>query len=52
MHRFPVIAATLVSTLAGPAQAALDVGDKAPDFSVDASLAGNVYRFHLMDELK
>lgn len=35
-----------------PAQAALDVGDKAPDFSIDASLAGSVYKFKLSEQLK
>jgi peroxiredoxin Q/BCP len=52
MKRFLVIAAAVASAFAGPARAALDVGDKAPDFAVDASLAGSVYRFHLADELK
>jgi len=37
---------------AGTAQAALDVGDKAPNFTIDASMAGNVYRFNLADALK
>ena len=37
---------------AGSAQAALDVGDKAPPFSIDASLAGNVFKFSLADKLK
>ena len=37
---------------AGTTQAALDVGDKAPAFTIDASLAGNVYRFNLADALK
>ncbi len=35
-----------------PAQAALDVGDKAPAISVDASLAGKVFKFSLADTLK
>jgi peroxiredoxin len=35
-----------------PAQAALDVGDNAPDFAIDASLGGNVFKFRLADELK
>ena len=45
----------LVSALlacAGAAQAALDVGDKAPPFSIDASLAGTVFKFSLADKLK
>jgi len=54
MHRgFAII--TAVAALAAPltaAHAALDVGDKAPDFTVDASLGGTVYKFKLTDELK
>lgn len=38
--------------LAGPAFASLDIGDKAPDFSIDASLGGSVYKFSLADALK
>ena len=34
------------------ALAALDVGDKAPPFSIDASLAGKVFKFSLTDKLK
>ncbi len=34
------------------ARAALDVGDKAPPFSVDASLAGKVFKFSLTETLK
>jgi peroxiredoxin Q/BCP len=53
MKRFLVIAAASGAfALAAPAEAALDVGDKAPDFAVDASLGGSVYRFRLADELK
>ncbi len=37
---------------AAPALAALDVGDKAPPFAIDASLAGKVYKFSLADTLK
>ena len=44
--------AAVAAAISGPAIAALDVGDKAPDFSVDASLGGNVYKFRLADELK
>ena len=40
------------SVLALPSQAALDVGDKAPDFAIDAALGGNVFKFKLADELK
>jgi peroxiredoxin len=42
----------LAAVLAAPALAALDVGDKAPDFTIDAALGGNVSRFKLSDELK
>lgn len=34
------------------ANAALDIGDKAPDFSAPAALAGKVYTFSLADSLK
>lgn len=54
MHRRFVVSLSVVA-LAGfltPAHAALDVGDKAPDFTIDASLGGSVFRFHLADELK
>lgn len=34
-----------------PARASLDVGDKAPDFAADASLAGRPFRFSLADAL-
>ena len=43
-------AAALLAPLS--ADAALDVGDKAPDFSIDASLAGKPYRFSLAEALK
>jgi peroxiredoxin len=35
-----------------PAQAALEVGAKAPDFTLDASLGGKVFRFSLAEALK
>ena len=50
-----VSAAALALSLvlaAAPAQAALDVGDKAPDFAIDSSLAGNVSKFKLSEALK
>jgi peroxiredoxin len=34
------------------ARAALDVGDKAPDFTAQGSLGGKVFPFHLSDALK
>jgi peroxiredoxin len=52
----PVVsAATLALSFllaSAPAQAALDVGDKAPDFAIDSSLGGNVGRFKLSEALK
>ena len=47
-------AATLAwaASLATPAHAALDVGDKAPPFAIDASLAGKAFKFSLADTLK
>ncbi len=52
MTRLIALAAALLLSAQAPVQAALDVGDKAPDFSVDASLAGKAYRFSLADALK
>ncbi len=46
-----MLSATL-TLAAAPALAALDVGDKAPDFAIDASMGGNVFKFKLSDELK
>lgn len=34
------------------AHAALDIGDKAPDFTAEAALAGSVYRYSLAESLK
>ena len=47
-----LIAAAAALVLASPAFAALDIGDKAPDFTIDASLAGNTYKFSLSEALK
>jgi peroxiredoxin len=49
-----ILAALCVATLAltAPALAALKVGDKAPDFTLQASLGGTVSTFHLADALK
>ena len=47
------LALAMTLTLTGPAaHAALDVGDKAPPFSIDASLAGKVFKFSLAEQLK
>lgn len=37
--------------MVGPASAALDIGDKAPDFTAQAALAGKQYKFSLTDTL-
>ena len=44
--------ATLLVLLAPAAHAALDVGERAPDFSAPAALGGKVYKFSLSDALK
>jgi len=44
--------ALLASTIALPATAALKEGDMAPDFSAQASRAGQVFQFSLRDALK
>ncbi len=47
-----LIAATLaISAAAAPAHAALDIGEKAPDFAVPAALAGQRYQFSLAASL-
>lgn len=51
--RLAIAAAALVLAFAGaPARAALDVGDRAPDFAIDASLAGSTFKFRLSEALK
>src|SRR4051812_32025309 len=47
-----LIGALLASALVIPASAALKNGDKAPDFSTKASLAGKEFNFSLKDALK
>jgi peroxiredoxin len=39
-------------TLCIPARAALDIGDRAPDFTASAAQAGKVYQYSLADALK
>lgn len=51
-RRLLAMAALSLATWAAPAQAALKVGDSAPDFSADAALGGQPYRFVLADALK
>ncbi|MDQ2991845.1 MAG: peroxiredoxin, partial [Candidatus Eremiobacteraeota bacterium] len=48
------LAAVAIATLAltAPALAALKVGEKAPDFTLQSSLGGAVSTFHLADALK
>ena len=46
------LAALALATGSVSALAALDVGDKAPAFSIDAALAGKVFKFSLADKLK
>src|SRR5581483_3066209 len=47
-----LVTALLSTALALPAYAALKDGDKAPDFSAKASLAGKEFNFSLKDALK
>jgi thioredoxin-dependent peroxiredoxin len=46
------VACIFVATIASPARAALDIGERAPDFTTDAALGGSVYRYSLADSLK
>jgi thioredoxin-dependent peroxiredoxin len=45
-------AALALLLAAGSSQAALDIGEKAPPFALEASLGGNSFRFSLVDALK
>jgi len=47
-----LVGALLASAIAVPAYAALKMGDKAPDFSAKASLAGKEFSFSLKEALK
>lgn len=47
-----VLPAVLTALLAVPASAALKEGDSAPDFKLQASLAGKAFSYHLKDALK
>jgi thioredoxin-dependent peroxiredoxin len=51
MKRFSLVLA-LVALAVAPAIAALQVGAKAPDFTLQASQGGNVFTFALADALK
>ncbi len=51
MIRFAAV--TLIClALALPARAALDIGERAPDFTTPAAMAGTVYSYALADALK
>jgi peroxiredoxin Q/BCP len=50
--RFFVSAALAAALLTAPASAALSIGTKAPDFTLQATEAGNVFTFALADALK
>ena len=52
MHRRLLAAAILIAATAAPALASLAVGDKAPDFTAQASLGGKDFTFNLADALK
>ena len=47
-----VLVAALAAALTAPASAALAVGGKAPDFTLQATQGGNVFTFTLADALK
>jgi peroxiredoxin Q/BCP len=52
IHKLAALAVVALSLTAAPAFAALKDGDKAPDFSTQASLAGKAFNFNLKDALK
>jgi len=47
-----VLAAAIAATLTAPASAALAVGSKAPDFTLQATQGGNAFTFALAEALK
>jgi thioredoxin-dependent peroxiredoxin len=47
-----VVASIAGLTFAFPAHAALDIGDRAPDFTASAALGGKVYEYSLGDALR
>ncbi|MFO1310783.1 MAG: peroxiredoxin [Burkholderiales bacterium] len=47
-----VVASFALLTLAAPVRAALDIGDKAPDFQASAALAGKAYPYSLAEALR
>jgi peroxiredoxin len=46
------VASVLLAALSLPASAALDIGERAPDFTTQAALGGSVYRYSLAESLK
>jgi peroxiredoxin len=50
MRLVVALLAALTSIL--PARAALDIGDRAPDFTASAALGGKVYQYSLADALR
>jgi len=50
--KLPIVLAVITSLCGAPAaQAALEIGDKAPDFSTEAALGGKAFRFQLAEAL-
>ena len=52
MKRLLTVLALLGLAAAGPARAALDIGDRAPDFTTPAALDGDVFQYTLAEALK
>jgi peroxiredoxin len=52
MKRFALLCVAFGALLVEPAQAALDVGENAPNFTAKASLGGQVFTFSLADALR
>lgn len=52
MKRFILPGLLLSAVLAGPASGALNEGDKAPEFTAQASLAGKAFNYSFRDALK
>ena len=52
MKRYALLSTLFFAAFALPALAAVSVGDKAPDFTTQASLAGKEYTYKLADALK
>src|SRR5438876_9500140 len=47
-----LVALALVALMSSAAHAALDIGERAPDFAIPAALDGKVYKFSLAESLK